>query len=313
MTFRVRVVIAGSSGLIGTALARSLTLDGHEVIRLVRRPPASAAELRWDPAGAPVPALLDGADAVVNLAGAGLGTHRWTKRYQRILLESRTTAAAALAEMAARADRPPSVMISASGMRYYGVDRGDEPLTEVSAHACSGFLPMVAREWEAATGAATRAGVRVCHLRLGFVLSGAGGILPTLLPLFRIGLGGPLGTGREFWSYVSLPDATAAIKLLMTAPGAAGPYNITAPEPVRSWQFARALAQTVHRPAAGRVPAWLVRAAMGGPITEVLGSLRVLPARLTEAGFRHAHPDLGSVLRAALGDMTPGTRMRYPQ
>ena len=296
----MRVVISGSSGLIGTALRRSLEADGHVVIRLVRRQPSAPGELAWDPAAPPRPRLVDGADVVVNLAGAGLDERRWTARYQDIMLRSRTGAAAAVAAMAAAAATPPTVLISASGMRYYGVDRGDDVLTEASDPGSPGFLPMVAGEWEAATEPASSAGIRVCHLRLGLVLSRHGGVLPRLLPLFRMGLGAQFGTGREFWSYVSLPDAVRAVRFLAAYPGASGPYNITTPHPVRNKQFTAALAHAVGKPARLRMPVGAVRLAMGGAATEVLGSLRVVPARLTEAGFRLEHADVHSALRDAL-------------
>jgi uncharacterized protein len=284
----LRVVIAGSSGLIGTALRRSLEADGHTVVRLMRGAP-------WDPG------LVEGADAVVNLAGAGLGDRRWSASYKEVMLRSRTGTAADLAAMAARAARPPGVLISASGMRYYGIDRGDEVLTEDSAPGPSGFLPMVAREWEAATRPAADAGVPVCHLRMGLVLSGEGGVLPKLVTPFRMGLGGRFGSGEEYWSYVSLTDTVRAIRFLIDRPGARGPYNITAPGPVRSREFTRALAAAVGRPAALRVPIWVLRAALGEVASEVFGGLRVLPGRLAESGFRFEHEDVGAVLRDALG------------
>lgn len=295
-----RVVIAGSSGLIGSALRRSLEADNHEVIRLVRRQPREQGERLWDPAAAPQPRLVDGADVVVNLAGATLRARRWTAQYLDALRRSRTVAARSVAAMAAAAAVPPAVLISASGMRYYGVDRGDEILTEASRPGSPGFLPAVAREMEAATESASGAGIAVCHLRLGLVLSRRGGFLPALLPLFRAGLGGQFGTGQAFWSYVSLADAVRAVRFLAAHPGTAGPYNVTSPHPVRNEQFTRALASAVGRRARLRVPLGAISLAMGGAAAEVFGSLRVIPARLTEAGFRYQHPDLSSALRNAL-------------
>jgi uncharacterized protein len=296
----MRVVITGSSGLIGSALRHSLEADQHVVIRLVRRPPRAPAELAWDPAGVPQPRLVDGADVVVNLAGATLRARRWTTSYQDLLRQSRMAAAENVAAMAAAAAAPPAVLISASGMRYYGVDRGDEILTEASTPGSPGFLPAVARDMEAAAQAAASAGIRVCHLRLGLVLSRQGGVLPTLLPLFRAGLGAQVGSGREYWSYVSLADAVRAVRFLATHPGTSGPYNITTPHPVRSEQFTQALAAEVGKRARLRVPMGAVRLAMGSTATEVFGSLRVVPARLTEAGFHHQHPDEHTALRNAL-------------
>jgi uncharacterized protein len=296
----VRVVITGSSGLIGSALRRSLEADNHVVIRLVRRQPRERGERAWDPAAPPEPRLVDGADVVVNLAGATLRTRRWTPQYQDALRRSRAVAARTMAATAAAAAVPPAVVISASGMRYYGVDRGDDILTEASSPGSSGFLPTVARETEAATEPAASAGIAVCHLRLGLVLSRRGGFLPALLPLFRAGLGGQFGTGQAFWSYVSLADAVRAVRFLATYPGAAGPYNITSPQPVRNEHFTRALASAVNRHARLRVPLGAISLAFGGAAAEVFGSLRVIPARLTEAGFRYEHPDLNSALRDAL-------------
>jgi hypothetical protein len=289
----MRIVIAGSSGLIGTALRRSYAADGHTVVRLVRREPAAEDERRW----APDPGLVAGADIVVNLAGAGLGERRWTRAYQEVLRRSRIDTAHTLAVMTARADPPPRVLVSASGMRYYGVDRGDVELTETADSGRDGFLPDVTREWEQATEPAT---IPVCHLRMGLVLARDGGLLAQLLPFFRNGLGGRLGSGRAFWSYVGLTDAVRAIRFVAESPGARGPYNITTPNPVRGIEFTRTLAAVVGRPAVLRVPTWAMRLALGKVAPEVLGSLRVLPARLTEAGFRFTQPELQQVLRGEL-------------
>lgn len=293
----MRVVLAGSSGLIGTALRRAYAEDGHTVVRLVRRAPAAGDERQWDPTGTPDPGLLAGADVVINLAGAGLGERRWTRAYQEVLRRSRIDTARSLAVMTARAEDPPKVLVSASGMRYYGVDRGDLELTETSDSASDGFLPEITREWEEATAPAT---IPVCHLRMGLVLAREGGVLAQLLPLFRWGLGGRLGSGREFWSYVGLDDAVRAIRFIADQPAAHGPYNITTAYPMRSAEFTRTLAAVVGRPAVLRVPTWAMRVALGKVAPEVLGSLRVLPDRLTEAGFRFIHPELAQVLRHEL-------------
>lgn len=290
----MNVVIAGAGGLIGTALRRSLEGDGHAVTRVVRRAPQAPGEIGWPP----TPFDLARADVVVNLAGAGLGDRRWTPSYKKVLLDSRIETTAALVELCVKAR--PAVLISASGMRWYGVDRGDEPLTETSAPASSGFLPLVAQRWEAATQPAQDAGIRVCHLRMGLVLSRQGGVLPELLPWFRSGLGATIGSGREYWSQVSLDDTIRAIRFLAADPTADGPYNITAPNPARSREFTTALARELDRPAFLRLPIWPLRIALGEVAPEVLGSLRVLPDRLTKSGFIFHHPDLVSALRAAL-------------
>lgn len=298
----MRIVVAGSSGLISTALCRSYERDGHRVVRLVRREPRTPHEVRWDPAAAPDPGLLDGADLVVNLAGAGIGDRRWSRQYQDLILRSRVGPTRTLAVMAAGAARPPARLVSASGIRYYGIDRGDEILTEASAPGSAGLLTATARAWEAATRPASDAGIPVCHLRLGLVLSRHGGVLARLLPWFRAGLGASFASGREFWSYVSLTDTVRAVRFLAAHPDTGGPYNITAPKPVRNKEFARALGHAVGRPAVLRVPRLALRVALGKIISEVLGGLRVVPDRLTEAGFQFLHPDLESALRDALDE-----------
>jgi uncharacterized protein (TIGR01777 family) len=295
----VRVVIAGSSGLIGGALRTAYREDGHEVVRLVRRPAQNPDEVRWDP-GRPDPRLVEGADAVINLAGAPLGDRRWNARYRDLIASSRIDTASALAGMAARAVVSPGVLISMSGIRYYGVDRGDEELTETSAAGTDGFLPLVTARWEAATRPAAEGGVRVCHLRTGLVLSADGGLLPRLLTPFRFGLGATLGSGRAYWSFLTLHDTVAAVRFLAERPDSGGPYNLSAPVPVRAVDFTEALASAVGRPAWLRLPVWALRIGVGQMGPEVLGSLRVLPERLSAAGFRFRHGDIESALRTAL-------------
>ncbi|MFL6113795.1 MAG: TIGR01777 family oxidoreductase [Catenulispora sp.] len=295
----MRVVIAGSSGLIGGALVTAYRAGGHDAVRLVRRPTQTPDEVRWDP-GRPDPRLVAGADAVINLAGAPLGDRRWNARHRELIASSRIGTASALAAMAARAGTPPAVLISMSGIRYYGVDRGDEELTEASAAGADGFLPLVTARWEAATRPAAEAGVRVCHVRTGLVLSAAGGLLPRLLTPFRFGLGATLGSGRAYWSFLTLHDTVAAIRFLAERPETAGPYNLSAPAPVRAVDFTKALASAVGRPARLRLPVWALRIGVGQMGPEVLGSLRVLPARLSAAGFRFRDRDIESALRMAL-------------
>lgn len=295
----MRIVIAGSSGLIGTALRQEYQRRGHTVTRLVRRPPQAPDEVAWDPA-APDPRLLDGAEVVVNLAGAGIGDRRWTGRYRALIRDSRVVPAQALATMAAAAEPLPRVMLSSSGIRYYGIDRGDETLTEASRGGTEGLLTAVAQDWEEATGPATRAGVAVCHLRLGLVLSRHGGLLPPLLRLFRAGVGGYFGSGREFWSCVSLTDTVRAVTFLSTHPGAAGPYNIAAPGPMRNRELMRELARVTRARALVRVPIPVLRVVLGGIAAEVFGGLRVSPQRLAAAGFEYQHPHAAAALRDAL-------------
>jgi len=235
------VVVAGSSGLIGSALCAAYREDGHDVVRLVRRPTQAPDEVRWDPARLdpysdprPDPRLVDGADVVINLAGAPLGDRRWNAGYRDLIASSRIGTATALATMTARAAAPPRVLVSMSGIRYYGVDRGDEELTEASTPGTDGFLPRVTSQWEAATRPAAEAGVRVCHLRTALVLSATGGLVPRLVTPLRYGLGTTLGSGRAYWSFLTLHDTVAAIRFLAEHPRAEGPYNLSAPTPIRA-------------------------------------------------------------------------------
>jgi len=297
----VRVVVAGASGLIGGGLRAAYRRDGHEVVRLVRRAAQGADEVRWDP-GRPDPRLVEDADAVINLAGAPLGDRRWNAAYREVIESSRVGTAAALAGMVARAAAGPSVLVSMSGIRYYGVDRGDEELTEASGAGSDGFLPLVTARWEASTRAAEEAGVRVVHLRTALVLSASGGLLPRLLTPFRFGLGATLGSGRAYWSFLTLHDAVAAIRFLAERPEASGAYNLSAPTPVHASEFTRALATAVGRPAWLRLPVWALRVGVGQMGPEVLGSLRVLPERLTAAGFRFRDGDVETAVRMALRD-----------
>ena len=297
----MRIVIAGSSGLIGSALRTAYHQDGHDVVRLVRRPTQNPDEVQWDP-GNPDPRLIDGADAVINLAGAPLGDHRWNARHRDLIAASRIFTASALATMAARTATPPPVLVSMSGIRYYGVDRGDEELTETSTAGTDGFLPQVTAQWEAATASASEAGVRVCHLRTALVLSASGGLVPRLLTPFRFGAGATLGSGHAYWSFLTLHDTVAAIRFLAESAQTEGPYNLSAPVPVRANEFTKALASAVGRRAWLRLPVWTLRIGVGQMGPEVLGSLRVVPDRLLAAGFRFRDGDIESALRRALED-----------
>lgn len=297
----MRVIIAGSSGLIGGGLRAAYRRDGHEVVRLVRRASQGPDEVRWDPAR-PDPRLVEGADAVINLAGAPLGDRRWDAAYRELIESSRVGTASALAEMVSQTALGPSALVSMSGIRYYGVDRGDEELTESSGAGSDGFLPQVTAQWEAATRPAEEAGVRVVHLRTALVLSAGGGLMPRLLTPFRFGLGATLGSGRAYWSFLTLHDAVAAIRFLAEHPETSGAYNLSAPAPVRAAEFTRALATAVGRPARLQLPVWALRVGVGQMGPEVLGSLRVLPERLTSAGFRFRDGDVETAVRMALRD-----------
>jgi len=303
----MRIVIAGSSGLIGSALTASLTADGHDVVRLVRRAPAPASatgrprvtEIQWDPAAAHLPSeSLSGADAVVNLAGAGVGDHRWTKAYKQRLRDSRILTTATLATaLAAHAD-PPRVFVAGSAIGYYG-ETGDTPTAE-NAPPGTDFLAVLCQDWEAAAEPARKAGVRVVHPRFGLVVSAGGGAFGKLLPLAKAGLGGRLGTGRQYWSYISLPDTIRALRHIVDTPALEGPVNITSPNPVTNREITAAIGEAVHRPTLLAVPGFALRLALGGFAEGILMSQRVIPQALTESGFTFAHPTPAAALRAAL-------------
>jgi uncharacterized protein (TIGR01777 family) len=296
-----RFAVAGASGLIGGALVRSLTADGHEVRRLVRGTPRSAGEIRWDPEGGRVDAAgLAGCHAVVNLAGAGVGNRRWTDAYKRRIRDSRVNGTAALAEAVASLapnDRP-RVFVNGSAIGYYG-ETGQRTVDE-SAPAGEGFLPALCVEWEGATAPAQEAGVRTVVTRTGLVVSREGGAWGRLFPLFRAGAGGRMGDGRQYWSFVALHDEVAAIRHLIETDGLSGPFNVTAPNPVTNREITAAMGRVLHRPTLFPVPATVLRTVLGEMAGDVLGSARVLPARLLESGFRFAFPDIEGAIRAAL-------------
>ena len=295
----MRIVISGSSGLIGTALRNSLSAAGHDVVRLVRRAP-QAGEIQWDPrAGSLDPKALEGADAVINLAGAGIGDKRWSDSYKQELLDSRLQTTKLLAATIATAENGPAVFLSGSAIGIYGA-RNDEQLDESSSLG-TGFLADLCRQWEDATSAAEAAGTRVAQLRTGIVLSPKGGALKKQLPLFKLGLGGKFGSGKAWQSWVSLPDEVAAITHLLTA-DVHGPVNITAPNPVTNAEFTRILGKVLKRPAFLPIPSFGPKLLLGG---ELAGALlftgqRVLPTMLQRSGFEFSHGTLDVALRALL-------------
>ncbi|CAO5240664.1 TIGR01777 family oxidoreductase [Frankia sp. AgKG'84/4] len=299
----MRIVVTGASGLIGSTLVPALRADGNAVSTLVRRPPRADGEIRWDPtAGQLDPADLAGTEAVVHLAGAGIGDRRWTDSYRRVLRESRLVSTDLLTRTLARLDPPPRVLLAGSAVGWYGTDAHGAagPLDE-SAPAGSGFLARLVEDWEAAAEPARAAGIRVSTLRTGVVLSTRGGSLARQLPLFRFGVGGRLGSGRQWLSWISLPDHVAATRFLLGADAPAGPVNLVAPEPVTNTRFTSALAAALHRPAFAAVPGFALRAVLGGFADEgVLASQRLAPAALRAAGFGFAHPDIDTALRALL-------------
>ncbi|MDG9716142.1 TIGR01777 family oxidoreductase [Streptomyces sp. DH24] len=296
-----RIAVAGASGLVGSALVRSLTADGHEVVRLVRRAPRAADEARWEPERRSVDAAaLAGCDAVVNLAGAGVGDRRWTQAYKARIRSSRVDGTAALAGALAALDpgERPRVFVNGSAIGFYG-DTGDRAVDE-SAPAGEGFLPSLCVEWEAATEPAREAGVRTVLARTGLVVARGGGAWGRLFPLFRAGLGGRLGDGRQYWSFVALHDEVAALRHLLDTDGLSGPFNLTAPHPVTNREVTAAMGRVLHRPTPFAVPAPVLRGVLGEMAGDVLGSARVLPARLLESGFRFAFPEVEEAIRAAL-------------
>ena len=299
----MRIAITASTGLIGGALSQSLSADGFEVLRLVRRPSSGRGEIQWDPtapSGALSPGALDGIDAVVHLSGAPLANGRWTPARKQELRASRIDSTRALVTaMLAAAQRPP-VLIAGSAIGWYG-DTGNRPVDE-TAPAGSGFLATLVRDWEAATSPAREAGIRVANLRSGIVLSSRGGMLPRLLLPFRLGLGGKFGTGTQYLSWITLSDHIRAVRFLLERRDLSGPFNLTAPEPATNAELTRALAATLHRPAFLQVPAGALRLALGEVSTELLGSCRALPARLQQAGFSFRHPTIGPALAAAAAD-----------
>jgi uncharacterized protein len=298
----VKLVIAGASGFIGKALVLDLRGDGHQVTTLVRRSPVSESEVEWHPdRGELDPAALAGADAVISLSGAGVADKRWTPAYREVLVQSRlqptSTIAGVLAAMPA--ELRPRSFLSSSAIGYYG-DRGDEPLTE-SATLGPGFMADLVRRWEAAAEPAARAGVRVVTLRTGLVLSAAGGLLERMVPLFKMGVGGRLGSGRQYQAWITLADEVAAIRYIMATDQLEGPVNLVGPEPVRNTEFTAELARALHRPALLPAPAFGLRLVLGQFADEgVLVSQRVIPEKLTTSGYHFEHADLPSALAWAL-------------
>lgn len=284
------VVLAGASGLIGSAVAAALRANGDTVVRLVRRPAAAADERTWDPSeGVLDPKVLDGVDGVVNVGGAGVGDHRWTDAYREEILRSRLDGTSLLARTAAACERPPCRVLQASASGFYG-SRGEEVLDESSA-AGTGFLADVVQAWEAAADPARAAGVPVVHLRSGIVMTSRGGAVARMLPLFRWGLGGRLGSGRQWWPWITLEDEVGAILHLLRST-VTGPVNLTAPEPARNADVTAALGRALHRPTVLPVPAVALRAVLGGFSGDILGSQRILPTRLVADGFSHRHPTI---------------------
>jgi len=295
------VIVTGSSGLIGTALVADLEGDGHTVRRLVRRAPRGPGEVRWDVAAGEIDrAGLEGADAVVHLAGPGIGDKRWSDERKRDLRDARVDGTTLLAEALAGLEQPPRVLLSGSAIGYYG-DRGDEKLTEKSKPGDE-FLAGLCVDWEASAAPAAAAGIRVALLRTGIVLAPGGGAMDKLLPLFKLGLGGRLGSGDQFWSWITIEDEIRAIRHLIDR-DISGPVNLTAPEPETNHTVTTTLGQILHRPTLLPVPRFGPKILLGGEAAEAIlyASQRVYPKVLETDGFTFTHPDLESGLRAILG------------
>jgi uncharacterized protein len=297
----VDVAVSGSHGFVGSALVPALARAGHRVVRLVRDRPVGADELGWDPdAGTIDREGLEGIDAVVHLGGTGIGDKRWTDARKRLILESRTKGTGLLARTLAALAHPPSVLVSASAVGYYG-DRGDEPLDEQSGPG-SDFVAGVCVQWEAATAPAAEAGIRVATTRSGLILGRDGGVFPRMLLPFRLGIGGRIASGRQYMSWISICDEVGAILHALTHDAVSGPVNVTGPAPVTNAEFTETLGRVVHRPTVIPTPLFPLRLRYGSELVQhlLVEGQRVLPKRLEATGYRFAHPTLEEALRAAV-------------
>ncbi|HUI44097.1 MAG TPA: TIGR01777 family oxidoreductase [Terriglobia bacterium] len=298
----MKVLVTGSSGLVGSALVPFLAADGHSVTRMIRGTGCSAAgQALWEPAAGRIDATaIEGFDAAVHLSGANVSGARWTPKQKQKLLDSRINSTRLLATALANLARPPRVLVAASAVGYYG-DRGDEPLTEDSTPG-SGFPTEMCLEWEKAAEVAAGRGIRVVNLRIGMVLASAGAALRQMLPPFKLGLGGPLGSGRQYVSWIELDDLAGVIRHTLLAEPLRGPVNAVAPNPVTNREFTKALGGVLGRPTPFRVPRFVLRLAFG-EITDalLLASARVYPTRLEASGYAFRYPELQDALRHALG------------
>lgn len=292
----MRIAVTGASGFIGGALVPHLRAHGHEVLRMVRHPSGASDEVMWDPMGGTVDvAGLAGVDAVIHLAGAGVGDHRWTDSYKATIRESRVVGTTTLATALASMQQPPSVLVSGSAIGFYGDT--DNLAVDEGAPAGSGFLADVVVGWEAAAQPARDAGIRVVHPRTGLVIAGRGGAWAKLWPLVRLGVGGKFGSGRQWWSFISMRDELAALSFLLEQ--LEGPVNLTAPNPVTNAEMVKAMGRLLKRPTVLPVPAKALEIALGEFSSEILGSARVLPTRLVEAGFTFQDPTIDTALAHA--------------
>lgn len=298
----MNILIAGASGLVGKALVPALQAGGNQVQRLVRKRAATVpGDLPWDPAAGQIDlATVEVADAIVNLAGESIAAGRWSEKRKVAIHDSRVHSTRTLAQALARVATRPRTLINASAIGFYG-DRGDEVLDENSSPGQGDFLSGVCRDWEAETAAASSAGARVVLARFGVILSGKGGALKKMLLPFKLGLGGKIGNGRQFMSWVALDDVVGAIQFCLAAEGMVGPVNVVAPDPVTNQEFTKTLGRVLHRPTLFPMPAFAARAAFGQMGDELLlASQRVRPARLLAAGYRFAYPELAGALQHVL-------------
>lgn len=295
----MRVGVTGASGLIGSALVPVLKDRGHDVVRLVRRAPSAPDEIRWDPETGEVDlAALNGVEGIIHLAGAGVGDKRWTPAYKRMILLSRVNGTDTIARAMAHLEPRPRVLVSGSAIGYYG-DTGDREVTETSPQG-AGFLADVVAQWEAAAAPAQDAGIRVAFARTGLVVSDQGGAWKRLLPIFRLGLGGKIGSGHQYWSFISLRDEVNALITLLEDEAYSGPVNLTAPAPVTNAEVTAAMGRVLGRPTVLPVPAFALKIALGEFSDDVLGSQRVIPTVLERQDFTWSDPSIDEAIRATL-------------
>ena len=296
----MRFLLSGASGLIGRGLSDALTREGHQIVRLVRRETSETDAIYWRPSDRTLdPEKVEGFDIVVHLAGESIASGRWTEAKKHAIRDSRIVGTKLLAETLASLTSPPRLFLCASATGYYG-SRGDTILTDDGSLG-TGFLAEVVAAWEEASRPATAAGIRTVNLRIGVVLAASGGALEKMLPAFKLGVGGKLGSGKQYMSWITLDDLIAALQFVMRQDSLAGPINATAPNPVTNSQFTEALGRVLHRPAFCAVPSFALKLLFGEMAQDtVLASARVVPQRLTEAGFQFTHGDIESALQAVL-------------